>query len=201
MHLPPTEPRGHTLVHRASPRLKLGTALGLILAIALLPRRPDVLYWAPTAVTFVLWAVSRMPVAYIWRRLLIVEFLILGIALLSLLSPASRPVVASAIIKSNLSVMTILLLTWTTPFHEILQELRRLKLPGIMLTTLALMYRYLPVLVGETRRMQRARACRTFSDNRRAAWRELAVIIGQLFVRSAERAERIYLAMCARGWK
>jgi energy-coupling factor transporter transmembrane protein EcfT len=49
--------------------------------------------------------------------------------------------------------------------------------------------------------MQRARASRTFSAQRVTAWRSLTAIIGQLFVRSVGRAERIYLAMCARGWK
>jgi cobalt/nickel transport system permease protein len=95
----------------------------------------------------------------------------------------------------------MLLLTWTTPFHEILQELRRCYMPTVMVTTLALMYRYFPVLAEESRRMQRARASRTFSARRGIAWHTLGTIIGQLFVRSADRAERIYLAMCARGWK
>jgi cobalt/nickel transport system permease protein len=110
-------------------------------------------------------------------------------------------VVLSAIIKSNLCVLTMLLLTWTTPFHEILAVLRRMRLPSVMLTTLALMYRYLPVLGEETRRMERARASRTFLKSRRLAWHNVAAIIGRLFIRSADRAERIYLAMCARGWK
>jgi cobalt/nickel transport system permease protein len=70
-----------------------------------------------------------------------------------------------------------------------------------MLTTLALMYRYLPVLGGEARRMSRARASRTFSAQRGISWSNVALVIGQLFIRSTERAERIYLAMCARGWK
>jgi cobalt/nickel transport system permease protein len=64
-----------------------------------------------------------------------------------------------------------------------------------------LMCRYLPVLAEESRRMQRARASRTFSSKRTLAWQNLTTVIGQLFIRSADRAERIYLAMCARGWK
>ena len=28
-----------------------------------------------------------------------------------------------------------------------------------------------------------------------------ATVIGHLFIRSSERAERIYAAMCARGWQ
>jgi cobalt/nickel transport system permease protein len=74
-------------------------------------------------------------------------------------------------------------------------------MPAVMLTTLALMYRYLPVLAEESRRMQRARASRTFCRGRRQAWETLSAILGRLFIRSVERAERIYLAMCARGWK
>jgi cobalt/nickel transport system permease protein len=70
-----------------------------------------------------------------------------------------------------------------------------------MLTTLALMYRYLPVLAEESRRMDRARKSRTFSMCRVMIWHNLTTVIAQLFMRSVDRAERIYLAMCARGWK
>jgi cobalt/nickel transport system permease protein len=193
--------RRQRLLEKTSPRLKLVGALLLISVTALLPRRPDLLYLIPTVVLMVLWPLSGMPVAYAWSRLLVVEIFVLGIALLSLVNPAATPIVLAAIIKSNLCIFTLLLLTWTTPFYDILQELRRLRLPAVMLTTLTLMYRYLPVLVEESRRMQRARASRTFSRRRRLAWQNLSTIIGQLFLRSADRAERIYLAMCARGWK
>jgi cobalt/nickel transport system permease protein len=184
-----------------SPRLKLGAAFVLVCGTALLPRRPDVLYLIPAGVLLVLWPMCKMPVSYALRRLLVVEVFIAGIALLSLLTPSARPIVISTIIKSNLCVLAMLLLTWTTPFHEILTVLRQLRLPTVMLTTLALMYRYLPVLGEETRRMERARASRTFTHKRRSAWNNLAGIIARLFIRSADRAERIYLAMCARGWK
>ena len=173
----------------------------MITLTALLPRRPDVWYLVPGLLLLLLWPLSRMPLSYIWRRLLVVELLVLGIASLSLITPAATPVVLAAVIKSNLCIFTLLLLTWSTPFYDILQELRRLRLPAVMLTTLTLMYRYLPVLVEESRRMQRARASRTFSPRRRLVWQNFSTIIGQLFIRSAERAERIYLAMCARGWK
>jgi cobalt/nickel transport system permease protein len=181
--------------------VKLGVAVLIITATALMPRRPDLVYLAPAFILLALWPLARMPVVYALRRLLVLEFFILGIALLSLLTPSATAVFFAALIKSNLCVFSMLLLTWTTPFHDILQELRRLRLATVMLTTLALMYRYLPVLVEESHRMQRARASRTFSHQRRLAWRNLSLILGQLFIRSADRAERIYLAMCARGWK
>jgi cobalt/nickel transport system permease protein len=133
--------------------------------------------------------------------LLLAQLFILGIGVLTLLHLSASSIFLSALAKSNLCVLAMLLLTWTTPFHEILRQLRRWHFPTVMAGTLALMYRYLPVLGEEARRMSRARASRTFSRKRRVSWQNLALIIGQLFIRSADRAERIYLAMCARGWK
>lgn len=200
MHPPAPEP-GRTLGRRVSPRLKLLATLCFILPTALLPRRPDAIYLVPAAILLAVWPFTRMPLRHALRRLLVVEVFIVGIALLALITPAAAPIFFATLFKSNLCVFAMLLLTWTTPFHEILQELRRWRLPAVMLSTLALMYRYLPVLAEESRRMSRARASRTFQRRRLAAWQDLSLIIGQLFVRSAERAERIYLAMCARGWK
>jgi cobalt/nickel transport system permease protein len=70
-----------------------------------------------------------------------------------------------------------------------------------MIKTLALMHRYLFVLADEAERMSRARASRTFTPRRRVRWPALASVAGQLFLRASERAERIYAAMCARGWR
>ncbi len=201
MRLPGAEPREHSVLDRVSPRSKLVAAVLLITATALMPRNPHWAYLWPAALLLALWRLSRMPVRYAVRRLLIAQLFIFGVALLSLVHPSFAPVFLSTIIKSNLCILTMLLLTWTTPFQKILNELRRLRLPSVMVNTLALMYRYLPVLADETRRMQRARASRTFSRQRRLAWHNVSTIIGQLFIRSTERAERIYLAMCARGWK
>lgn len=199
MHPPDVE--GRRPLPRAAPGFTLIAAGVLITLVVLLPRHLTAFYWIPTGILLVLWPLCRMPLVYGLRRLLVAEFFILGMALLSLLHPATAPIFFSAMVKSNLCVLTLLLLTWVTPFHEILHQLRRWHFPGVMLSTLALMYRYLPVLGEETRRMSRARASRTFAPKTLFRWQGLALIIGQLFSRTMDRAERIYLAMCARGWK
>ncbi|HEV2208487.1 MAG TPA: cobalt ECF transporter T component CbiQ [Verrucomicrobiae bacterium] len=201
MHPPATEPARTAPLFHVEARIKLLGALALLVGIALLPRRLTLLYLFPSGVVLALWLWARMPFGYALRRLFVVEWFVLGIGLLTLLHPGSLPLFFSIVAKSNLCMLTVLLLTWTTPFQDLLQALRRFRFPPVMLGTLALMYRYLPLLVEESRRMHRARASRTFSRRRGLAWHNLAAIIAQLFVRSAERAERIYLAMCARGWK
>ncbi len=196
-----TERRASTALHRAPAEIKLPIGLMLIAGIALFPRHPDIVYAWPAAVVFALFLAARVPLLFALKRLLLLEFFIIGFGLLAFLNPSAAPMFYAAFIKSNLCVLLMVILTWTTPFQDLLHVLRRWRVPGVMLSTLALMHRYLPVLAEESRRMERARASRTFSPRRRLAWANLSVIIGQLFVRGTERAERIYLAMCARGWK
>jgi len=141
---------------------------------------------------------SRIPPVFLARRLLLLEPVVLGVAVLALLQPGGLRVFATILTKSTLCLFTMILLSNTTPFAELLGVLRRVRFPALLITTLALMYRYLFVLADEAERMQRARQARTFGRTR---WTVLATVLGQLFVRSTERAERIYAAMCARGWK
>jgi len=116
--------------------------------------------------------------------------------------PGGGKIFAVVMLKANLCLLTTLLLSNTTPFTELLlRVLQRLRVPWIFVTTLTLMHRYLFVLADEAERMRRARASRTFTRGRRWQWLALASVVGQLFVRASERAERIYNAMCARGWK
>ena len=110
-------------------------------------------------------------------------------------------------LKSWISVQAALLLAFTTPFHELIDGLRQLRLPRIMVAIIGFMYRYLAVLTGEATRMARARASRSAAPagggGRSIAWRAKVTgsMVGSLFLRSYERSERIYAAMQARGFE
>lgn len=200
MHSQAIEPEP-AWVARVPAAAKLILCLGIVVGTVLLPRRPHPAYWVPAVLLLALWLVCRMPARFAVPRLVVAEFFILGMGVLTLLVPAATPLFLSALLKSNLCVLAVLLLNWTTPFHEVLRVLGRIGVPDVLVTTLALMHRYVPVLREETRRMHRARASRTFTRQRRIEWGSLVEIVCQLFVRAVERAERIYLAMTARGWK
>lgn len=188
-------------LHRVSAEAKLACTLGIVALTVAAPlgALPYFIGLASGLVAAAL--VGRIPFAYLGRRLLWMEPFVLGVGVLTLLQPQGWKVFLGIVIKSTLSLVTMVLLANTTPFAEVLRVLRRVHIPGLLVTTLALMYRYLFVLVDEAERMQRARAARTFERRRWRGWKTLATVVGQLFVRSTERAERIYSAMLARGWK
>jgi len=146
-------------------------------------------------------AVSRIPPFFLVKRIAMIEPVVLGVAVLALFQPGGGRIFAMLFVRSSLCVWTMVLLANTTPFPELLAVLRRLKMPALMVTTIALMHRYLFVLGDEALRMRRARASRTLAPGRMRSLKAVASVIGRLFVRAHDRSERIYSAMCARGWK
>ncbi len=198
--LPPAEPVPGPF-QRLPAGLKLGLALALAIALVAVPIRAWPFFVAVAAVLLAVAVVARVRARAVLRRMILVEPVVVVLAALTLLQPGGWLVGLAIVVKSTLCLLTMLLLASTTAFPDVLRVLRALHLPALMVTTLALMYRYLFVLIDEGQRMRRARLSRTFDRRRRRTWRTLGTVIGQLFVRSTERAERIFAAMTARGWR
>jgi len=68
------------------------------------------------------------------------------------------------------------------------------------LSLLSFMYRYLFLLEDQLLRTKRAFESRNINKNGFKNIRALSNVLGTLFIRTYERAERIYMAMCARGY-
>jgi cobalt/nickel transport system permease protein len=105
-------------------------------------------------------------------------------------------------------VQAALLLAYTTAFADLVDALRALRIPAIIVSIISFMYRYLAVLTDEAGRMSRARQSRSAAAPTGRAggsltWRArvTGAMVGSLFIRSYERSERIYAAMLARGFQ
>jgi cobalt/nickel transport system permease protein len=101
--------------------------------------------------------------------------------------------------RSYFSLLSLILLSLTTDFSQLLEAFRRFRLPPALLHSLGLLYRYLFVLRDEGFRMLRARQSRHLG---RKPFREPALLgrmVGTLWIRSYLRAERVMHAMEARG--
>lgn len=191
----PTSP-----VHRFPAGLKLILAIALILAVVLLP--PTQALFVSVTVFLVLVALlSRIPLLFLLKRLLLLEPFVLGVALLSIFQPGGWRIMLLVMLRCTLCLATTVLLAGTTAPSALIAVLRKIRAPSLLVTTLLLMYRYLFVLMDETQRMRRARASRSFTTHRWPKWHTVSNIISRLFIRAADRADRVYAAMCARGWQ
>lgn len=96
--------------------------------------------------------------------------------------------------------ITWLVLTFvTTPFYKILEAFRWYKVPGILVDTLAMMYRYSFLLFDEFTRMHTASGARGGRAGKANALKTISRIGAQVFMRAFDRSERIFMAMIARG--
>lgn len=188
-------------VHHLPVGVKVVTAFAIIFLVVLSPGSWIYLFGIVAAALLAVVIVSRIPIHFLVKRILFFEPFVIVIAVLVLFQAGGFQRFIILVAKCTLSLLTVLLLSNTTPFSKILDFSRRLRLPSIMITILALMYRYLFVLIDEMERIRRARKSRTFIRRKAGDWIVLSTILGQLFVRSTERAERIYAAMCSRGWR
>jgi cobalt/nickel transport system permease protein len=189
--------RGTSPIHRLPAGVKAGAAATMLTVSIAFP-----FWWvlAPLGgLLLVVLTISRLPAGFVARRILLFEPVIVVLAATNLLRPDGIWVFLGILARGTFAIGTMVLLANTTPFSALLELLRSLHFPPILVTVLALLYRYLFILIDEAERILRARRARTVI--RKGRWRILGTVLGELFVRSTERSERVFLAMRARGWR
>jgi len=215
---------GDSFLHRADARVKLVVTLGFIFSMTSLPPGAWPAFGMMLALVWGTAVLSRIGIVRVARRSLLALPFVL-IALPTVFTKAGTPITelnlgvvhltatregaeffASVLLKSWASVTAAVLLTATTPQVRLLDALRSLRVPPVILSIVTLMYRYLFVLVDEAQRLMRARKARSVAfgphPGGTIAWRARVTggMAGSLFVRTLDRGERIYMAMLARGY-
>ncbi len=191
----------NTALHRLGARTKVIFWAIFILIVILTPISHKLLFFSYAAFIAVLIYLSRVPVSFIFKRLAnILPFIIL-ICLSALFRKEGYLLFISCALKAILATLLSLLLSSTTRFTEILDALKRLGLPVLFIYLFSFMYRYSFLLEDQFLRSSRAWTSR--SVNKVGNFNKIKIlsnILGTVFIRTYERAERVYLAMCARGY-
>lgn len=105
----------------------------------------------------------------------------------------------SIILRSFLCVCAVLLLVAVTPFSALAKQLRRFHVPDIFVTLFEMIYRYVGSLLDEASTMHTAYMLRS-ARHAGLQIRHMGSFVGQLLIRSYDRAERVYSAMKCRGY-
>jgi cobalt/nickel transport system permease protein len=105
----------------------------------------------------------------------------------------------SIVVRSLLTVGAAMILVGVTGFTAICQALERMGLPRAFAVQLLFLYRYIFVLAEEGRRSSMARQMRSFGK-KGLGLASFSSLIGHLLLRTWQRAERIHMAMIARGF-
>lgn len=214
-----------SFIHYLDPRVKVVVTIVFIVSNALLPDGAWMAFAFAWLFLLLANALSQLGITYtIKRSIVALPFALIAVTVL--FSIPGKPVAnfsiamwdfvitdagllrfVSIIIRSWLSVQLAILLVAATRFPDIIHAFEHLRVPAILTTIIAFLYRYLFVLTDEVLRLLRARESRSAASagNRSGGgvlWRAKVAgnMAGQLFLRSYERSDRIYNAMLSRGY-
>jgi len=107
----------------------------------------------------------------------------------------------SVLVRFVFGMAALIGLASTTRFPELLKGFERLGVPRVLVTQLRFLYRYLFLLIDQSMHLRQAWSARDAGHGPLGwRWRAATGLVGVLFTRSLEQAERTYLAMVARGY-
>ncbi len=214
-----------SIIHRLDPRIKVVVTVVFILSNAILPDGSWLAFATAWLVVLIVNDLSRLGLGYSLKRsYIILPFML--VAITAIFSPQGNPLAVwdigfvtliptdfglvrffSILVRSWLSVQLAIILVATTQFPDLIHAFEHLRLPRVLTTIIAFLYRYLFVLTDEAMRLLRAREARSAGlpgrkRGGKVGWRARVTgsMAGQLFLRSYERSDRIYNAMLARSY-
>jgi len=185
---------------RWDPRVKLTSILLLIFSIVLLD---DLIPAALGLIlSFLIILISRIPLNFVLERMRWVFLFVLFIFIVLSIT-ASRGVEKGALValRAFSAILLALAMLSTTRFEQVLKTMEKLRVPNKLIQTVLFTYRYIFLLADESHRMFTSLKARGFRG--RTDMRTMITIgnsIAMLFVRSYERAQRVYEAMISRGY-
>ena len=205
---------GTSPIHRLDPRSRIVMATLFAFLVALSNRFPALI--AACAFSFLLVGISRLPAKEVLKRIVLVNGFVLffwlvvpvtypGESLFSLgpltVSREGVLVAARITLKSNAILLAFIALVATSSVATLGAALGRLGVPEKIVYLLLLNYRYIFVMEEEYHRLVRSAVVRGFQPSTSLhTYKTMAYLVGMLFVRASERAERVYMAMLCRGF-
>ena len=201
-----------TVIHRLDPRAKLVATLTFIVTVVSFPKHEITGLLPFFLFPVLLISLGDIPVKFILKKVLLVSSFAVFIGIFNPLLdrqvsssflgvPISWGWISffSIMLKFFLTIASALLLIATTSFPGICHSLQKIGMPDIFVSQLLFLYRYIFVLVEEAMKIVRARDMRSF-NKKGHNMKTFTHLIGTLFLRTMERAERVYQAMLSRGF-
>lgn len=175
--------------------LRLHLSLVIVVGTALL--KHHAWYWLGVygAIAFIWLAVLRPPIRQM-GGLLGTELIFLSLVAL----PLGWERASFLLVRSLVCLIVMNSFLLTLPPHSFGIALKSLPVPYALKENLLLAGQYLEILLSEVKRMQRSAQLRGL--NGASGWLRYAsaAMIGTLYIRSLDRAERVYGAMVIRGY-
>ena len=206
-------------LHRIDPRIKLVSTIVFVVVVVLLDN--FVLLFAAFALVLFLTILSKVPLLHVFKRAEVVLPFIIFVAIVKLFTPGETVLTLNLgfaqmritgegimfalllLLRVMVAALALILLSSTTKFSDLLRGMSDLRVPKILVQMLSFTYRYLFLFVDEAERMVLARKAKNFNARHLLNFRAMRTIgytAATIFLRSYDRADRIYDGMLSKGY-
>ena len=124
----------NSFIHRIDPRIKVITFFAFILSVVLTEPTAYLSFVLYSVILSVLLIFSRIPFLFMFKKsLTVIPFVILIVIFIPFIKEDGIILFWSIVMKSYLSIFSMILLTSSTKFTKLLKGLERLKLPKVFI--------------------------------------------------------------------
>ena len=205
--------KGTSPIHGLHPLAKLAVTVFYIFTVVSFPKYDLSGLMILVLYPVILYQIADIPVSTCFYKLRLVLPLVCAVGLVNpfldrkiLLYIGTVPItgglvsMATLMLKGVFSLMASFLLIATTPIDQICAALGKLHVPQVLTTLLLLTYRYIGVMLEEVTIMTEAYKLRAPGQKgiHISAW---GSFLGQLLLRSMDRAQELYGSMLLRGFR
>jgi cobalt/nickel transport system permease protein len=206
-----------TFLHQLDARTKLAAAMVFTVFVISLPQTSVSILLVCAAGPVAMLAVSKVPLKLASMQILCLSPFVAVFAL-SMIFYDTTPVktafgpfefsvtagvlrCAVILIKFAITMTTLIVLSATTRFSDILAALTWLRLPRILVMQIALLHRYIFIIIDRACNVLRARSGRKLRNlGVKYELKAAAGMLGNIAVHSTDTACRVSMAMAARGF-
>ncbi len=203
---------GETAVHRLDPRAKVLVTLIYVVTVISFGK-----YDLSALIPFfifpaVMISVGKLPAGFVTRKILLLSPFVLMVGIFNPIFDRETLVrigpigisggwisCTSIVVRTMLTLGAALILVGVTGLPAICSALEKMGMPRVLAVQILFLYRYLFVLAEESGRVSKAREMRSFG-RRGLGMQTFSSLVGHLLLRTWQRAERVHMAMLARGF-
>jgi cobalt/nickel transport system permease protein len=202
----------NTLIHSLDPRCKILTVLFFSFTVVSFNHYTTFALAPLFAFPLFIIIIADIPFIYLLKKVLFVSLFAFTVAIANPFLDHTAAIhigditisggwlsFSSIMLRFFLTASAALLLLMTTGMYNISKGLEKLGVPHILTMQLFFLCRYIFSLTEEASRVDRVRAARSFGKKGMGIG-VFNNIVSSLFIRSLDRAERVYTAMRCRGF-
>jgi len=206
-----------SVIHRLDSRAKFLVTLLFTVFVISLPRSSVSILACYAVGPFAVLVIAGIPLKFVFKQILLVSSFVIVLALTCPLYDKTAVTISfgpllwhsslgwlrcfSILSKFTVTMLALIALVSTTRFSDLLAGLVKLGVPVILTVQLGFLYRYIFILIDRAHHILRARTCRKLRNlGFKVELKTAASMLGSLLIRSIDTAEKVNIAMQARGF-